>query len=224
MTRLRFLACAVLAVMIAVCVFGQPALAQEVRSGNFTVHAVPGQVGLGPLATPLLFELAQGFGVAAPPDGSGNPQWPCFGGGADCSAIAPGGVVIGTPAYTWSLTNCDQNNANVPPCGWIFWFYEDDTGDNTDHLIVSVTGKQTTKYVLNTGNIDFGPNPFAPGTVIVVSGNQGFGTMGQTGKNNGNCVGSGKTCVDPVAGPVLLTVTTAVGKNKITGKFTINLK
>lgn len=224
MTKLHLFTCAVLAVMIAVCAFGQPALAQEVRSGNFTVRAVPGQIGLGPLAPSLLFQLADGFGVAAPPDGSGNPQWPCFGGGTDCSTIAPGGVVIGTPAYTWSLSACDQNSGSVPPCGWIFWFYEDDTGDNTDHLIVSVTAKQTTKYVAATGNIDFGVNPFTAGTVIVVSGNQGFGTLGMTGKNNGNCAGSGKTCVDPVAGPVAITVTTAVGKNKITGKFTINLK
>ena len=224
MTRLHFFTCAVLALVIALCTFGQPALAQELRSGNFTVHAVPGQIGLGPLAPSLLFQLADGFGVAAPPDGGGNPQWPCFGGAADCSAITPGGVVIGTPAYTWSLSACDQNNGTVPPCGWIFWFYEDDTGDNTSHLVVTVTGKQTTNYVVNSGKIDFGPNPFAAGTVIIVSGNQGFGTMGQTGKNNGNCNGSGKTCVDPIAGLVNLAVTTQVGKNKASGKFNINLK
>ena len=224
MKRLHFLTCAVLAVMIALCAFGQPAVAQELRSGNFTVHAVPGQKGLGPLAPSLLFQLADGFGVAAPPDGSGNPQWPCFGGGTDCSTIAPGGVVIGTPAYTWSLSACDQNNSNVPPCGWIFWFYEDDTGDNTSHLVVTVTAKQTTNYVINTGKIDFGPNPFPAGTVIIVSGNQGFGTMGQTGKNNGNCAGSNKTCVDPVAGLVNIQVTTQVGKNKASGKFNINLQ
>jgi hypothetical protein len=200
-------------------------MAQSARNFHFTVHAVPGQqVNLGPQITPLLFQLSQGFGVAAPPDSGGNPQWPCFGGSADCSTIAPGGVVIGTPAHTWSLSACDQNSGSVPPCGWIFWFYEDDTGDNTSHLIVSVTGKQGLNYVLDTGNIDFGPNPFPAGSVIVVSGNQGFGTMGQTGKGNGNCAGSPKICVDPVAGPVNLSITTKVGLQKTTGKFTINLQ
>ena len=220
MVRLRFFQCAVLAVVIGLCAFGQ---AQSVRNLNYTVHAVP-SLGLGPSITPALFELAQGFGVAAPPDGGGNPQWPCFGGSADCSTIAPGGVVIGTPAYTWSLSACDQNNGTVPPCGWIFWFYEDDTGDNTDHLVVTVTAKQGANYVINTGKIDFGPNPYGAGQIIVVSGNQGFGTMGQTGKNNGNCAGSNKTCVDPVAGLVNLQVTTTIGKQKISGKFNVNLK
>jgi hypothetical protein len=116
MTRLRFFPCAVLAAVVALCVFGQPAMAQSARNINFTVQRVPAQqLGLGPQVTPLLFQLSQGFGVAAPPDSGGNPQWPCFGGSADCSTIAPGGVVIGTPAHTWSLTACDQNSGSVPP-------------------------------------------------------------------------------------------------------------
>ncbi len=225
MTRSRFFTSVVIAAVIAFCVLGQPALAQSARSLNFTVHAVPAnQFGLGAPVAPLLFQLAEGFGVAAPADGSGNPEWPCFGGAADCSTIAPGGVVIGTPIYTWSLSACDQNSSSVAPCGWIFWFYEDDTGDNTDDLIVAITGKQGANYVLDTGNIDFGPNPFAAGSVIVVSGNQGFGTIGATGKGNGNCAGSTKTCVNPVAGIVNISITTKVGSQKTTGKFKINLQ
>ncbi len=224
MTRLRFLSFAVLAVIVTLCAFGQPALAQS-RNLNFTVHAVPAdQFRSGVPLAPLLFQLSQGFGVAAPPDSGGNPQWPCFGGAADCSTITPGGVVIGTPAYTWPLSACDQNTSSVPACGWIFWFYEDDTGDNTSHLIVSITGKQGLNYVLDTGNIDFGANPFPAGSVIIVSGNQGFGTMGATGKGNGNCAGSTKICVDPVAGVVNVSITTKVGLQKAVGKFNINLK
>jgi hypothetical protein len=225
MTKSRlFLVLALTIVAFSVC--GQQALAQH----HLQARTMPGvqPAGINPDATLLLFQLIQGMGVLPPVDGGGNDAWPCFpnanANGADCSQIAAGGVVIGTPAYSWSFTNCDGNTTTSPACGQIFWFYEDDTGDNTDHLFVNITAKQGTGYVLDTGNFDFGPNPFPAGSVVVISDDVNFGTLGATGKNNGQCAGSGKTCVNPIKGVVNVSLSTKVGTSKATGKFNVDLK
>jgi hypothetical protein len=225
-SRLFQVVFALAVVVFLVC--GQQAQAQH----HIQVHVVPGahqgliKSGAG---YDELFMLSLGMGALPPVDGGGNDAWPCFPNPAnanypDCSTIAPGGVVIGAPAYTWSFANCDANAAGAPNCGQIFWFYEDDTGDNTDHLIVSIVVKQGLNYILDTGNYDFGPNPFPSGSVVVISDDVAFGTMGQTGKNNGFCAGSKKVCEDPVAGIATVSITTKVGASKITGKFNINLQ
>jgi hypothetical protein len=175
-----------------------------------------------------LFQLASGFGALPPVDGGGNDEWPCFpnqnANGADCSQIATGGVVTGTPGYTFSYAACDANSASSTNCGQIYWFYEDDTNDNTDDLIVSITVKQGSNFVLATGNFDFGPNPFPPGSIVVISDDAAFGTLGETGKNNGYCAGSKKTCSDPFQGEATVVVTTKVGPSKISSRFAINLQ
>jgi len=216
---------------LAVVVFfvcAQQAQAQH----HIQVHVVPGMhqnLAKSGAGFDELFLLSLGMGTLPPVDGGGNDYWPCFPNPnnlnyPDCSNIPAGGVVIGAPAYTQSLANCDANVAGAPNCGQIFWFYEDDTGDSTDHLIVSITVKQGLNYILDTGNFDFGPNPFPTGSVIVISDDVAFGTLGQTGKNNGFCAGSKKVCVDPVAGIATVSITTKVGASKITGKFNINLQ
>ena len=223
MTRVRAFSVVALTIVIAFGILGQQALAQSPH--HLHIQAIPPQsFNAGAPATPLLFQLSFGMGVLPPLDGGGADSWPCFGGAADCSTIAAGGVVIGTPIYTWPLTNCDGNTSSSPSCGQIFWFYEDDTGDNTSHLIVSLTAKQGANYVLDTGKFDFGPNPFPAGSVIIIYDDTAFGTLGATGKNNGFCAGSNKTCVDPVAGPVAISLTTQIGKQKISAKFSINLQ
>jgi hypothetical protein len=176
-----------------------------------------------------LFLLGSGFGALPPVDGGGNDEWPCFSGSsdpnaADCSQISAGGVVIGTPAYTWSLASCNGNTSASPNCGQLFWFYEDDTGDSTDNLIVSLTVKQGTNFILATGNIDLGPNSFPPGSIVVIYDDTAFGTMGETGKNNGFCAGSKKTCANPLKGIATVNFTTKVGASKISGRFNINLQ
>jgi hypothetical protein len=175
-----------------------------------------------------LEQLSSGFGILPPVDGGGNDEWPCFpnqnANGADCSAIATGGVVIGTPAYTQSLANCDNSGSTYAACGQVFWFYEDDTGNNTDDLVVSIVAKQGAKYVMDTGPFNFGANPFPAGSVVVISDDTSFGTVGQTGPGNGNCAGSTETCVNPVKGVVSVTVTTTVGTSTITSKFNLFLE
>ena len=212
-------------------VWGQQALAQASRH-NLQARAVPG-THQGPVKNVAkfdeLFQLASGFGVLPPVDGSGFDEWPCFpnanGNGADCSQIATGGVVIGTPGYTQSLANCDADSSTSTNCGQIFWFYEDDTNDNTDPLVVSIEVKQGLSVILATGKVTLAaPNPFPAGSVIVISDDVAFGTLGETGKGNGYCGGTKVVCVNPVAGIATVTLTTTVGASKITTHFNINLQ
>jgi hypothetical protein len=223
MMKSRLFQVSVLLVIVAFAFSGQQALAQHHLQARVVSANQFNAMKAGPAAS-LLFQLSSGMGVLPPLDGGGGDFWPCFGGGADCAAIPAGGVVIGTPAYTQSLANCDASAAGAPNCAQIFWFYEDDTGDNVSHLIVSLTVKQGANFVLDTGNFDFGANPFPAGSVIIISDDTAFGTLGGAGKNNGFCAGSNKICVNPVAGVATVTLTTKVGASKIAAKFNINLQ
>jgi hypothetical protein len=217
-----------LTALLACMVCGQQALAEsphhfQIRAAN--ANAVNPAKGAKEKA--VLEQLSSGFGVLPPVDGNGNDEWPCFpnqnSNGADCSQIAAGGVVIGTPAYTQSYADCDANTSGAPNCGQVFWFYQDDTGDSTDDLVVSIVVKQGKNYILDTGPYNFGPNPFGgtPGTVVVISDDTAFGTLGETGPGNGFCGGSTETCSNPVPGAASATVTTTVGKSTI--KATIDM-
>src|SRR5208283_353267 len=87
-----------LAVVVLFLVCGQQALAQH----HFQIRTVPGMQADARTKSVAgfdeLFQLASGFGVLPPEDGGGYNEWPCFPNmslnGADCSTIAPGGVVI----------------------------------------------------------------------------------------------------------------------------------
>jgi hypothetical protein len=217
----------VLALFVAVACFvgGQQAIAQG-------PHHLQARIVAGPHSNvseaKKLEQLSAGFGFLPPVDGSGNDEWPCFpnqnANGADCSSIATGGVVIGTPAYTQSLADCDNSGSTYSSCGQLFWFYEDDTGNNTDDLVISVVVKQGAKYILDTGSYSFGPNPFPAGSVVVISDDTSFGTVGQTGPGNGNCAGSTETCVNPVKGAATVTITTTVGTSTIKATFNMFLE
>ena len=221
----------VLATLVIVVFFvcGQQALAQTRHHLQARLVGGTNQAQSTPLGYDELFMLAGGFGALPPTDANGYDEWPCFpnpnnSNYPDCSSIANGGVVIGTPAFTWSYAACDASSSSSTNCGQIFWFYEDDTGDNTDHLIVSIVVKQGSNFVLDTGNVDLGPNPFPAGSIIVISDDVAFGTLGETGKNNGYCAGSKKVCSDPLQGIATVTVATKVGPSKISNKFNINLQ
>ena len=221
----------VLAALVVVVSFvcGQQALAQSRH--HLQARLAPGahQTEVAPAGYDELFQLSVGFGALPPTDANGYGEWPCFPNPAnanypDCSSIANGGVVIGTPAFTWSFAACDASSPSSTNCGQIFWFYEDDTGDNTDHLIVSIVVKQGSNFILDTGNQDLGPNPFPAGSIVVISDDAAFGTLGESGKDNGYCAGSKKVCSNPLQGIATITVTTKVGPSKISNKFNINLK
>jgi hypothetical protein len=222
---LQVLACLAI---VAFFVYGQPTLAQE-NPHHLQAHALPstGLPFLAPVESKKLEQLSSGFGVLPALGTDGKDNWPCFGGGSfpDCSSIAAGGAVIGTPAYTQSLTNCADDTTTIVACGQVFWFYEDDTGNNTAHLIASIVVKQGAKFILDTGPVDLGVNPFSAGSIIVISDDTAFGTQGvPTGPGNGFCAGSTVTCSPVVAGPAVVTVTTTVGTSTIKATFTMFLK
>jgi GH18 family chitinase len=83
----------------------------------------------------------------------GTELWFCAGNTStpnpDCPTIGnpqvtfpTGGIVLGLPQYTWSLSACDggTNGSSLGgtptyiPCGQMGAFYEDDSGDNADEL------------------------------------------------------------------------------------------
>ncbi len=177
----------------------------------------------------VMVALIAGFSALPPTDGSGFDEWPCQptsgDNSADCSSIAAGGLVIGTPAYTWSYAACDADSSTSTNCGQVFWSYEDDTGDNTDDVVVSVSAKQGTAFLLDTGKINLGVNTAAAGSTVLISFDTAFGTLGATGKNNGYCTGSGKTCSNPLSSaPITITMNTAIGRYKLMKNFKIVLQ
>jgi len=219
MTKYRLLQSAAFMAVIAFFVCGQQAVAQLRQPVHIKV--VPGVHSnrINPEVVKekkALYQESAGFGFLPPIGADGGDSWPCFGGQTDCSTIANGGVVIGEPFYSQSLTDCDASSSTFSNCGQIFNFWEDDTQDTTDDLIISVTVKQGANYILNTGSLDFGANPFGgPDSLIVLFVDTAFGTQGETGPGNGFCAGSAVTCVNPKAGLAIIVVTTTVGTSTI---------
>ncbi|MGA9642853.1 MAG: hypothetical protein WBQ72_15765 [Terriglobales bacterium] len=249
MTKLRF--CAVFVLIIAFCAFGQLALAQN---HHYQIKVIPranSNHAAGPSGiTAGLYGLTAAFTATPVPYGfnsDGSDLWPCPGGGlTDCPTIGDptitfpaGGWALGNPSYQWSLSGCDgTTNGNVP-CGQTETFYEDQSGDSTDDLTYLIEVTQGSKVIADSGIVDFGTNPYgglSPAADVIIYGDQNFGTLGQTGKNNGNCeanynypgegapptglfvVAANKTCSDPVAGAATLTATTSVSHPVWTNK------
>jgi hypothetical protein len=253
-------------VIVAGFVCGQQALAQEKH--HWQVKVVPRTTNQqGPHAnvtlTPNLYGLWAAFADTSLPTSNtdGSDLWPCFGDTAsanpDCPSIGDptvvfpnGGAVVGGPQYVWSLSACNgTTNGNVL-CGQTETFYEDDSGDSSDDLLYSIEVVQGSSVIADSGTIDFGPNPFgglSPAADVIFSGDQNFGALGETGKNNGNCdasfnypvtsdpagvvfgIAANKTCVDPVAGVATLTATTELATpvyklNTKTGTYTVTFK
>jgi len=180
--------------------------------------------------------------------GGGNGDCPSIGN----PAIGFDGIAIGDPSFTWSLAACDgttngtQNpyswdqgatwnayaiNGFYVPCGQINIFYQDYTNDTSDDILWRAQVTQGLNVIADTGTQDWGPNGFAAinGQLIVFYQDFNFGTLGDSGPNNGNCVpnynypdtippalsypvitAGGHTCGDPAAGPATMTVETSV--------------
>jgi hypothetical protein len=267
MTRLRISQCVILVLLIAFCAFGQPALAQTPH--HFQIKVVPRGPqanGVRPNVTlaPNLYPTWATFAGTPVGEGSntdGSDLWPCFGGGSsanpDCPTIGDpttnfptNGLAIGAPSYTWSLSDCNATSTSAPPCGQTESWYEDDSNDSADDLLYIIEVTQGSSVIADSGTVDFGPNSFgglSPAANVIIYGDQNFGTMGQTGKNNGNCdadfnypspvlpgvfvIQANKTCVAPVAGAATLTATTEIAtptfttkKGVTTVKYTVKYK
>jgi hypothetical protein len=199
MTRIRVFLFATLAVIVAFGLSGQ-ALAQDFTVGEFHMHAtqVVPHANI-PDATTALNQGIVAVGPIPALGGDGFDNWPCFGGGADCSAILPGGVVFGIPIQNWSLANCTAGD-----CGQVYWSFEDDVASG--NLVVSFTIKQGKTTIERLRPANLGPITGAPGSIWVISC---------------DCM---KLSTKAVAGPATISVSTAVGTTKISGKATINLE
>jgi len=247
--------------LMAVLAYSQLAVAQVApEKPRFQIKVLPGthRVNAAPLTTVNPPPADNLYGIGAAFTATGYPTintdesdlWPCFGDSTtpntDCPYIGnpqvtfpTGGVAVGAPQYVWSLAACDgtTNGSSVGgsptyiPCGQTETWYEDDTNDSTDDLTYSIVITQGANTIIDSGTVDFGPNPFGgytPPADIIISGDQNFGTLGQTGKNNGNCdadynyptklpptsypivTAANKTCVDPVPGLAKVTATTEI--------------
>jgi hypothetical protein len=206
-----------------------------------------------PPPTKNLYGLDPAFAAYAI-DPAGSNEWPCFGGSTnpDCSGIQEGGVVLGIPQYVWSFADCDANTPqSTTPCGQTEVWYEDDTGDTTDDLIYTLKVTQMQggllAYISDSGTVDLGPNPhggMTPPADVIIAGDQNFGTLGQTGKNNGNCdanfnyptkenpagvefvIAANKICSDPIPGPAMFISTVEIATptyklNSTLGTYTV---
>jgi hypothetical protein len=143
-----------------------------------------------------------------------------------CDGTTNGTQVPYTQGETWDPWAID---GFYIPCGQIMTGYEDWTGDSTDEILWIAEVTQGTNVIADTGIQDWGPNTYGatPGDILFYQ-DFNFGALGQTGKNNGNCVpnfnyptslppssfpiitAANKTCVDPVAGLATISVTTEV--------------
>jgi hypothetical protein len=258
MKRVHALPLVAFTLIISLAVLAPQAMAQTQTPHHYAIKIVPvpaNRVQPQFKLTPDLYGTAAVFAFSPytqssePTNSDGTDLWPCFGsytssGGTgsenpDCPTMGDpaqgfpvGGAALGTPAYTWSLSACNATSTSVLPCGQTNTWYEDDTGDSSDELIYSIEATQGSSVIADSGTVVFGPNTFgglSPAANVIVYGDQNFGTMGETGKNNGNCdadfnypltspswpgstylIAAGKTCVAPVAGDVTLTATTEV--------------
>ncbi|MFZ1132354.1 MAG: hypothetical protein WBV31_11690 [Terriglobales bacterium] len=248
---------------LAIVAFACSQLALAEGKPRFQIKVVPRHQGIDAQLPPAgappanLYAVGQWFGATAYPtvNTDGSDLWPCFGDSSstgpntDCPTIGnpsipfpTGGVVVGSPSYTFSLSACDGNTATAANCGQTQTWYEDDSGDSTDDLLYSIVATQGTKTIADSGTVDFGPNVYgglSPAADVIIYGDQTFGTLGvSAGPNNGECtanynypttsdpagglfiIAANKTCSNPVAGLVTITATTEVA----TPKYTLNKK
>jgi hypothetical protein len=219
MTKIRKSMLAALAVTVVFGVCRQQALAQSLVLNPHVHSVVIGKSLASPDAEPdatasQVHQLYTTMNELPPLDTSGNPEWPCAGGGADadCSSIAEGGLVIGFPFYTWPLTTC---TSSTEACGEITWMFETDVASTKAAIDVTVTvtqGTTTKTTIYSSGKLSAGTNPGA-GYTEVYALPVAFGS--------GDCATG--TCGTPVAGPATITVVTTIGTQKATGTAQIKL-
>jgi hypothetical protein len=222
------------------------------RAQQSTDEVVPATLTKNLYALSAVFAQSP-LAVVGPTTGvnsDGTDLWPCFGSyssasgtsseNPDCPTIGDpsqgfpaGAAALGSPAYVWSLSACNATSTSANVCGQTETFYEDDTDDSSDELTYSIEATQGSTVIADSGTVVFGPNTFGgltPPADVVIYGDQNFGTLGETGKNNGNCdadfdypltsaafpgstyvIAAGKTCGAAAAGAVTITATTEVG-------------
>ena len=163
---------------------------------------------------PGLYPLVAGFFVSPyvadptePTNSDGSDIWPCFGVSSDCPYIGnpqqtfpAGGLIVGIPIYTWyassnaseGIVGCGDQTSVFNFCLQANNWYEDATLDMTDDLLFSMVVMQGSRIVFDSGTQDYGPNAFGATAADYpfIGGfleDANLGSLGQTGRNNGNC-------------------------------------
>jgi hypothetical protein len=213
MTKLRMFMLAALAVTAALGVPGQ-ALAQD--SAGLDPHLKLVAVAKIPMtdispdtAAPALLGGPLALGVLPPLDSSGNEYWACFTGGSDpdCSSIPAGGWVSGIPYLFWSKKTCTSKKT---ACAQLTWWFQNNSTDTTDDLIVTISANQGEKFILYQ-TFDAGSNDLYSGHLIWVTIDVGFGP--------GYC--GTETCSKPVDGEATLQALALVGSSTATASQVI---
>jgi len=222
MTKSRMFLFATLALIMAFGAFGQFALAAD--GPQFPVHAaiLGPSAGINHGASPNVAEPGgatafTAMGPLPPVDSGSSISWPAFCGpsvtGSVCASDPAGSILIGEPEETWSLASC-TGSAATAPCGQAYNFFVSNTATGEWKYEIEVT--QGTKVIYYSGLID-AMEVFPAGYIGALDFPVAFGTA------KGNCA-KGKTCVAPVAGAAVITITSKIGTESIAGKATITLQ
>jgi hypothetical protein len=200
MTKIRACFFAALAMIPLTGVGGQLAMANEGAPGpqaHLTTIARPADVV--PSATAVVFQGMTAWTL--PPASAGPPpSWPCFAPNAPCTADPAGGLLIGIPLQQWPISG--TTNCTLVACGQIISTYQTTTG--TGSVGVTITIKQGTTTIFSFSKTKLG----------TASANE-IGIVDLTGV---------QLDTTAVAGNATITVTTTVGKSKVTGTATVVLQ
>lgn len=144
MKKDRMLLFVALAVVLACGFCGYQAVAQdlagEAQARVITIGHITGAAI--PLASGGMFQGITGFGINPPVAG----DWPCFGGATDCSGIAAGGLVIGTPLQVWSKS-CSG-------CGQIYWTVQTTSATGSANITATISQGSPAKAIFKfSGNV-----------------------------------------------------------------------
>ena len=155
--------------------------------------------GISPNATAGVFVGMTGW--ALPPVSAGPPaSWPCFAPNAPCTSDPAGGLLIGIPLQQWPISG--STNCTLVACGQIFSTYETTTGKGS--VSISITIKQGATTIFS----------FSQSKIGTIAANQ-IGIVDLTGV---------QLDATAVAGNATITVTTTVGKAKVTGTAVVVLQ
>ena len=189
---------AALAVVIALGAWGRPAMAADIAVFDGIHVTVQASEHWVPNATAALLQ-----GPVMWDNGTVVP--PCFGGNSPCTTDPAGGVNIGFPIPFWPIngsgTGTTCNNVTLQACGQIDSFIQTNTAEGKIGATITIT--QGTTTIFTYSNTDIGTAK--SGEVISVS------------------VAGIELDATAIAGEATITVTTTVGKSKVSGKTTIVL-
>jgi len=130
MTKSRAFLLAVLALIVAMGLSGQLALAED-------NDAPTGDATAALLAGPVAF-------VVPPPSNGPPPSWPCVAPAAPCTTDPKGGLLMGVPLQEWPISG--TTNCTMVKCGQIMAMYQSTTATGAAKATISIKQGTTTIF------------------------------------------------------------------------------